>query len=308
VYAYVVISHHKPELVSRLLHRLRELSPEAQLVLRHDQQITPAPSDLPSGVHLGGDSPLTWGHWNIVEATLHELAWVVTHTDASHAVVISGQDYPVRPLSDWERSVAHLDGVMEAKLLQFKAPWGRGPVDGDETLIRYSYRWYAIPGSHRWDQSGSFVKLMDRTVARLMLYIRPLAYYRIPTVGRDTMVGVRRSWQRPTYKGSQWMMLSRRAIHHVLAQDLTPYRRTLIPDEAAIHSAVLTNPDLRVRLADLTYTRWGRLEHPDEVSWEDLDAIHASGAPFTRKVELSPFLDALDRLSDGQSISGLPSA
>ncbi len=305
MYAYVVISHHKPELVSRLLHRLRELSPEAQLVLRHDRQITPPPSDLPTGVHLGGDSPLVWGEWSIVEATLRELAWVVTHTDATHAVVISGQDYPVRPLRDWERSVADLDGVLEGKLLKFKAPWGRGPAEGDETLIRYSYRWYTIPGSHRWDHQGSFLKPVDRAVARLMLFIRPLAYYWIPSVGRETLVGVRRSWQRPTYKGSQWMMLSRRAINHVLAQDLTPYRRSMIPDEAAIQSAVLTNPDLRVRLGPLTYTRWTELLHPDEVSWDHLDAIRASGAPFARKVELSPFLDALDRLSDGQAPSAV---
>jgi hypothetical protein len=99
MFAYVVMSHRDPDLVGRLIERLRESSPEAIIVLRHDRSICPPPSPLPDGVHLGDDSPLLWGHWSLPAAIMRELAWVVDNTEATHAVVISGQDYPVRPLA-----------------------------------------------------------------------------------------------------------------------------------------------------------------------------------------------------------------
>jgi hypothetical protein len=86
-------------------------------------------------------------------------------------------------------------------------------------------------------------------------------------------------------------------IATVLAQDLTSFRRALNPAEAAIHSAVLSNPDLDVHFDFVSYSRWSGGSHPEVITRDDLDAIRASGRPFARKVELSPLLDELDRLS-----------
>jgi hypothetical protein len=57
------------------------------------------------------------------------------------------------------------------------------------------------------------------------------------------------------------------------------------------------NPDLRVQLGAITYASWEAGGHPLEISVRHIDAIRASGAPFARKVELSPLLDVLDQLT-----------
>jgi hypothetical protein len=164
-------------------------------------------------------------------------------------------------------------------------------------MIRYSYRWFKIPGSERWSCESRFARIANKLAVKAFGYVRPVAYFRTLARGRGTLIGIRGPWKLPTYKGDTWMLLSRRAINTVLAQDLTSFRRALNPAEAAIHSGVMSNPDLNVEFELLSYSRWSGGSHPELITRDDLDAIRDSGRPFTRKVELSPLLDELDRLS-----------
>ena len=303
MFAYVVMSYDKPRLISRLAHRIRESSPEAEIVLRHDCRRCPLPEDLPTGIHRRPSCfPIEWGHWSMVQAMLTELAWVRQNTSASNVVFISGQEYPVRPLAQWERSVAHLDGIIQARPLNFRPKWGRrrGYV-GDEAMVRYDYRWFGIPGSSRWTRSTAPGKLADKVAFGLMSNFRPAVYYGHLPRGRGTLIGFRRRWTGPQrYKGSPSMMLSAQAMDHVLASGLAPlYKRALMPDEGFIQTVVI-NSSLALRIANITFTSWAQepgTSHPRVLSESDLPAIVASELPFARKVDESPLLDALDRLN-----------
>ncbi len=85
------------------------------------------------------------------------------------------------------------------------------------------------------------------------------------------------------------MALSSRAVDVLLAVDpdiTSHFRRTLIPDEAYIHTVLLNEPGLNVKEGRSTYAPWehfGRLPHL-VLREEDLPAVIASQAPFARKI------------------------
>jgi hypothetical protein len=303
MFAYIVMSYDNPQLISRLAHRIRKSSPDAAIVLRHDSRRCQLPEDLPTGAYLRPSSrSIEWGHWSMVEATLSELAWVKENIAPSHVVIISGQDYPVRPLAQWEESSTHLDGIVQAHPLDFTSRWGRrrGYV-GDETMVRYGYRWFGIPGSSRWTYAHRPAKFGNKVAFRLISNIRPAAYYRTLPHGRGTLVGIRRRWKGPQpYKGWPWMMLSARAVNYVLDSNLAPlFKRALIPEEGYIQTVVFNCP-LKIRISAITYSSWAQelgISHPRVLDESDFNDIVRCQYPFARKVLTSPLLDAMDRVN-----------
>ncbi len=220
----------------------------------------------------------------MVEALLAELAWITDNTEATHVVIVSGQDYPTRPLAEWESTVQHIDALIEAGLADA----------GDQS--RHLNRWYGIPGSARWDPDGVINKVLTRAVRKV-----PRADYRLLSNRRGALIGLARQWKGPpVYKGSMWMMLSRRAINAVVTDvDIAPrFRRALHPDESYIRTVVLNRPELALERGDVTFTAWTTGEaHPRTLGIQDLDDIRKSEAPFARKVDESPLLDHLDALA-----------
>lgn len=301
MFAYVVMSHSQPEVLSRLAHRIRTLSPNAAIVLRHDARSCALPDDLPDGCHLrASTTPIAWGDWSIVAVMLEEIRYVRTHTDATHVAFISGLDYPARPLQEWEREVSSLDAVLTAQRLDFRPRWGRHRgYEGDETAIRFRYRWFRVPGTGGWNATSRAGRLANRLTFRLISNVRPALYYRLLPRGRGLFIGVRRRWSGPpVYKGWQWLMLSARAMDVALESQLVPkFKHTLIPDESYLHTIVCNDPSLTIRHAAVSYTRWDAslgTPHPATLQLADVDGIVASGAPFARKIETRAVQDALD--------------
>lgn len=300
MFAYVVMSYHSPALVGRVAHRLRALSPEAEIVLRHDERRCSLPDELPAGVHRRPSSvPIGWGHWSMVEAMLEELRWVRQNTKATHVVLISGQDYPVRPLAEWERSVMHLDAVTEAgRVAPYRPHWGPRNEVVDGTMLRYDFTWFRVPRTGRLLESrpGRF---LDRAAASLGAWFQPVAAYWFLPHERGVQIGLRRRWQGPPlFKGAPWMMLSARAADVVLASDVPKlYKRTLVPEESVFQTVLMNHEGLDVRREPLTYASWReQVPHPEILTRDHLQAIEDSNAPFARKVEQTPLLDDLDEL------------
>jgi hypothetical protein len=109
------------------------------------------------------------------------------------------------------------------------------------------------------------------------------------------------------FRGSQWILLNRRAAQSVLRADpAVPawFRRSWIPDETYFQTLLHKEEGLVVRNEPVTYV----LETPQRptqgwmrLGMEDLPAMWASGAPFARKVdpvERPEVLNAIDEVVD----------
>lgn len=97
---YVAMSYRDFEIVQRLAERIREVSPSANVVVRHDVRHGDLDrSTLAGAVYRPSAARLLWGHWSMVEAQVAEMRWVRERLDPDWLVFISGQDFPVGQLA-----------------------------------------------------------------------------------------------------------------------------------------------------------------------------------------------------------------
>jgi hypothetical protein len=306
----MVFSHRRPLQVERLIDRILELSPQAQVVLHHDEHLVPMTWTRPPGprVHvIDHPTHIHWGGISQLRARLRVLRHIHEHIPFDWTVTISGQDYPVRHLSAWEAEVA--GGGHDFILGARPVPFGPGPrrrvLAEDESYLRYAYRWtplhpvekYAVPVANR--------------VARLfgadpVMVTRPFRESAVLGVIRRPIFD--EHWH--CYKGPTEMALSAAAVTRVV-DVLTArpeieryYATTLFPAESCLHTVLFNQPDLRALHQPVSYKLWegGQAAHPQMIDGIDgVERAVASGSAFARKFDIDTdeaVFDAADKATD----------
>jgi hypothetical protein len=246
-----------------------------------------------------------------VEATIEAFQRVRHLHDPDWIVLISGQDYPIKPLAAWETTLldGDHDAVMTAEPL-VEGPSRITPRSNRERLaLRYTHRWYWLP---RLNVIPRLPRLVTETVRRFWFKcVYPLqALVVLQQLPRDEgwVLGLRRRrmpWSRdtPAYKGSQWMAVSRRALETVIdGRDALRWRdyfqRTLVPDEAYFQTILANARELRIGREPVSWLRWQTDEtpHPNVIDEPALELAFHSGTPFARKFDASIAPGILDRI------------
>jgi hypothetical protein len=271
----VVLSHRAPAQVARLVSRLQD-GRDTLVAVHHDPQGEPLGLRASSSVVLVPDPvPCPWGRPGINAAIRNSLEWLRTNVpDLSWALVISGQDYPIRAMESIEAELA--SARCDAFMRNVR-------VDGDPA-----------DDVHHW----------QATARRRYLYQR-----RLPGSARSVPL----PWPRRhpfhdgfrLYAGEQWVNLSARAVHKVLDSPLNGavlhyLRRSPSSDEAWLQTVALNGePELTVINDRRRYVRWpGGTAHPVVLGPTDLPALRESNAFFARKVDLATWPEAYDVLDE----------
>jgi hypothetical protein len=299
--AYVVTSHRNPEQVLRLARALRTGSPNAPLLIHHDDQRSQL--DVAALARLGGvelirpSITVAWGWASHLDMLLRCFAWALEQVPFDWLTVLSGQDYPIRPLAEIERDLSgsQYDGYVEGH--EVSAPrWTR---DGqDEFSRRYFYNYRAIrdPGA-----------AARRAIAamRPALVMREMPWGLL--LGRRCAAPF--SPALPCRRGSDWLSLSRRSVEVVVSaaqrmpELVRHYRQTVLPTESFPHTVLHAEPALRLSGDTRRFTSWpSRSAHPSVLRVADLESILSSGADFARKFDLTidqVVMDELDRVLAG---------
>jgi hypothetical protein len=290
--AYLVVSHLNPGQVLRLVRALRE-GEASEVVVRHDQRhsrLDKAEVEAAGGQLLHDGLNVEWGDWSHLRMLLGALARVAQDVDPDWLMVISGQDYPLRPLSQVERRLAAAEH--DAYLgNSWQLDTGRlPPPPAEEFFLRYAYFHLPPPPALRW---------FPRRLRRL-LYLRE----------RPPRMGIRRP-RLPFHDdlrcwvSSDWPTLNRRALETVLRTArreqrlLRHYRRTVAPAESFFATAVMNDPALNVSDDDRRFVRFQPgAPNPDVLASADLVELQASGADFARKFDARLDERILDRLDE----------
>jgi hypothetical protein len=276
IVVFLVMSHHKPRLVERLLTRLAEAD-SAVTVVHHDPTSSESPSLAAAGRATFVPEPVNvrWGDLSAVAGTLKAIRWIIDEIPSTAWIVfLSGQDYPV--ISPRAVETELLASTVDAFLHWEPVPpvAARRSSDWQRGTSR-RYYWHRIPGRFR-----------PVPVPRLRFFFDG--------------VGI--------FAGSQWWSLNRRAVERILEDsERTDYllrhrfRSTMIPDEAFFQTALLNSPlDLTIVNDHRRFYRFltnGGASHPKILTIEDLEEIVSSNAFFARKVDeviSEELLDALD--------------
>ena len=293
--AYLITSYALPEQVLRLARTLRAGSPDAPIVIHHDDRRSRL--DEPALEALGGVELLrpplavAWGTGSQLRMHLRCFSWLVDRVAFAWTVMLSGQDYPIRPLADVERDLlaGPFDGYVQGEPVP--APGWRGR-EVDEFARRYFYRYRPIrpPGPR---------------LRRAIAAARPLLTLREMPSG--TLLGRRCatpfSPSLPCRRGSDWLTLSRAAVEALVATArsrpdvVRHYTRAIVPSESFAQTILHATPGLRLSADTRRYTSWRREAHrPDVLGLADLDRILGSGADFARKFDVTHDAAVLDEL------------
>lgn len=296
--AYLVTSYRVPGQVLRLASVLRKGSPDAAIVVHHDDRHSRVDGVALQALEVRRVEPpsaAAWGEASQLAMVLRCLEWVQDSTDFDWVVLLSGQDYPIRPLAEIERSLAaaDVDGFIETDRCE-------RPALGaaiDEFAGRYHFRWRRMP-------SGPLARVA-RAGAKSGRLVRVRAMPSGTWIGLPAL----RSPFGPNlvcYYGSDWFTLSRNAVEVVrrfarARKDvLRYYRRTLIPTESFVQTAVANDPSLRLSGDNRRYSVWDapHMTGPRPLGMQDLELMLASGGDFARKFDETvdrAVLDEIDR-------------
>jgi hypothetical protein len=267
-----VLSHRDPPLVRRLVERV--LEGERSIALVHHDPRGPA-LDLPVDERVlvvRDPQPCDWGRPGLALAVLRlvELA-AAGVPDLSWFLLVSGQDYPARPMRQVEAELA------------------ASPADG---FLRH-FRVDPTPDAdvHPWQ-----AVCRRRYLHRLRV---PGTSASVPAPRRSPFTS-----DRHLYVGDMWVNLGAGAVQHLVEQRrrLRAVERYLlrckIPDEALLPTLLLNDAaHLDLRGDRRRYIRWTEGDaHPAYLVAAEAEAVRGSGDFFARKVDSTLTGDLLDRL------------
>jgi hypothetical protein len=298
---YLIASHRNPSQVERLVRRLRVAAPVGQVVIHHDPTGEPLDrqglSALPGVQFIPDARPVRWGDVSHIEMVLSSFDWLLRTLDFDWVVMLSGQDYPVRPLGELERLLAttQFDSFIEGVPVEAPSKAARILARGvDEFTSRYFYRYVGLHPSR-----GTRRILARAWPARLVREL-PTGEVRLglPCLKLPFTRELR------CHRGSEWYTLSRRCVE-ILARVPTErrrlwrhYARTFMPVESLPHTVLYSERGLKLSGDYMRYSSWpsSPSPHPAILRLTDLERITASGAFFARKFDERTDVAVLDAL------------
>jgi hypothetical protein len=243
-----------------------------------------------------------WGEFSMVEAILRLMQSALAAAEKfDYLVLISGTDYPIRPIDELEAFLQANAGAQFINLVKM-------PDDNvSKPLARLRY--YKV-------LSGNPLAV-------------PLKIARAALI-RSGLLSAQRSYEaalrgREPYAGSTWWALTRDACQYVLdfvadeAAFVRFYRNTWFPDEGMIHTIIGNSPFASRVRRNLTYTDWSaRGAHPEPIGPQHIrrfieeaalvsdDRYGPSEVFFARKFSerTAPLVDRLDELIARRASAG----
>jgi len=269
-----VLSHRDPPLLRRLVERV--LEGERAVALVHHDPRGPAP-DLPTDsrvLRVPDPERCDWGREGFARAMLRSVEHAADAVpDLSWVLLVSGQDYPCRPMRSIEAELA-------ASPHDAYLRWMRVGDPADDV--------------HPWQ-----ARTRQRYLHRLRL---PFSRRHVPFPRRSPFrdgTGL--------YVGDTWPNLGAAAVAHLRAQTalrsrVEPYLRWCASPDEALLPTLLLNGAGHLDVVDdrKRYMRWVEGEpHPRMLGAQDVPAIRSSGAFFARKVDSERTPEVLDLLDEG---------
>jgi hypothetical protein len=287
-HAFLITAYTDPEMLGALVDRLAH---DRALVFIHwdrrsavnIMEVLNDRFERPRVFLLKNCIRVNWGGRSHVEAIMKLIEEALKHADVGRLHLLSGQCYPVRPLSDL---FDHFDSQPTQECLKaFPLPDGRwGRKGGLSRIITY--------------QPCDVFNAKVLTVRRLLNTAALM----------QEALGIKRSYPShlpKLYGGCTWWSLTRKCLvwvmgrHHNDTRFFDRLRNTFCSEEIFFPTMVMASPFARnLCESNLHYIDWSKRNgsQPAFLDLSDLDSILASGKYFARKFSTTvsgPLIDAL---------------
>ena len=299
---YLLQTHKNPKQIERLVHRVKQLSPDAQVLISHDfancdldRSLFQDLADVEIIPSQGGR-----GNFSTVQSYLDAVEWFLNSGRKFDWLTnLSGQDYPIQALSDVEKFLEQTDNdgfIEHFEVFSKQCPWK--PQEG---YSRYFYKYQTLV-SHLSEWQKELLKPM-----KALNYVQP--FFRVNfsygiTLGLKTSVPFDQNFI--CYGGSFLCTLSRECVeylHNFVKSNpkvIHYYQGVANPDECFIQTVLVNSQLFKLcndckRYFDFSQTRNG---HPRILSTIDFSALANSQAHFARKFDLAQDQEILDLIDD----------
>lgn len=260
---------------------------------------------------LAAPSVAAWADFSIVANTLFGIQWAEENLEFDWLVFISGQDYPIKPITWMERKFASTkyDGFIQKYLADEP-----NPLFQDQTISRYFFRFFTLP-------KFPYYYRIPRPVQKLFRAARVGFKHRIPIFrlkggyrGTNLRLGVR--WPSyfskdfRCYVGRQWFSINKKCVSYINTfvrenpKYVDYYRRCFVPDESFFHTVLHNNPELVLSNDSLVYVNFVdkiNAASPQTLTSADLSKLLESSANFARKFDMNLDKAILDKLDSSAS-------
>jgi hypothetical protein len=296
--AYFLQTHRDPEQIYRVLWRLRQGSPGAPIVVRHDYaacDLDPAPLEK-MGVHLmRSPGPLVRGSYpGQFQPYLDAVDWLEREGIAYEWLAsLSAQDYPVQPLPAIESFLAGAtcDGFIRYwDVKSPDSPWSRR-----KARVRYLYRYWRLPPEHE-----PWLRVLRRFTRFLPIhaYVEYGALFGVRMLRTPYHDGFR------CYGGYAWYTLRRRAalyLRDFLAENedvRRHYHKVMAPEESIVQTVLVNSGRFDLVNDSLRYIDYRNAVRgaPRTLTVADLPELASGRYHFARKFDLRVDREVLDRI------------
>lgn len=254
-------------------------------------------------------SPGGRARFGVIDGLISSMRWLEKQPKLyDWLFVLSGQDYPVRPLRELEAELQssdldgyfhHFDALNEIEAMAPPMRWDRSLVEE-----RYHFQYTLLKEN---------VSRLDRALLKIPRHLIAWSSrsFRLHT-SFALMLGHRPAEMPFTpdfklYGGNYWMTISRKAVRALLEfvdqrPDIVHYFRGVIaPEESFVQTVLANNPDLKLTRRELRYADFANTNHGSlkELGLADLVRVRASGCYLARKLDFrrNPGLsEALDKI------------
>jgi hypothetical protein len=291
--AALILAHHSPDLLSRLVKRLGLYS--ARCFVHIDAKVEIEPFyDACSATDAKFVQPRTemrWGGFSIVEATISLLSTAMSDPQFSHFFLTSGDSYPIKPCAEFCQLIMRPFEQIEIRVVP--------PQNPVYQRIAQTF----LPDT----RLGAFLNREgDPTVQRFVTESTLAKFDRIRQVFEMKRTGF--PWRYA--KGGQWWVLTRSTAQECLntiarETDLIEwFRYSSVPDESFFQTILENFGPFEIGSGPPVYTEWGRAPRPYLFAdCADLEALKSVPAPLARKFSNSggaALLDMLDEWMDAE--------
>jgi hypothetical protein len=295
---FVIVTHSDPPQTLRLIRTLQRIYDNPPIVWHHDfDQTTFSQNEIPSGVRLVLPHLRTqWGHFSVVMAFLRGLELLYSDDNAPDwFVMLSGADYPTIKAETVLRELAMngMDALIDLREVPFDPHHQQAEQSDNPALQNFSLPFSATIAKRRYVDFNAWLPVVRRG----------------PRLGKRIIFLPFRSFMSPfgldlkCFYGDHWFIGSRK-IAEILTNPSDQHKQLgrylrwrSVPEECYYHTVLGNIPGLKMTTDTRRFAKWQEgSAHPEILGSEDLPAIIASKAYFSRKFASdSPVLDEIDR-------------
>lgn len=290
---FAIVSHNHPAQLLRLVRTLNAMFDAPPIACNHNLSLCSLqPGVFPSNVrfvipHVNA----RWGRISIPLAALSAFRLLRQHEEPDWFVLLSGSDYPVRPVHDimHDLSTTEYDAFLDHREVRLDALSSAGPA------VRHGYERPEWVGEAYRRYCAYCFSLPWPSPKRLLSGCLPFWRKRVPIRHPGLIRVIERLQPRLTvyrppkiFAGDFWFEANQKAIDRLLDPSLDNlvrfYARKVIPDESIFHTALCNCAALRICADNRRYADWtGGGSHPKWLDLSDVPRMIASGAHFARK-------------------------